>query len=130
MPAIAARYQGGREDSITKNHVRSLLQLRQALLSRLDTLALTPQYILLKVPKTFHKPVFPEGQHDAAGESLTETLWQRTLPISTFLLPPVLATCTFLLGCPLQDRGHLRAHHHADAHQEHPKFGQGGGPRA
>lgn len=112
MPAIAVRYQGGREDSITKNHVRSLLQLRQALFSRLDTLALTPQYILLKVPKTFHKPVFPEGQHDAAGES------------------PVLTTCTFLLGCPLQDRGHLRAHHHADTHQEHPKFGQGGGPRA
>lgn len=59
MPAIAARYQGGWEDSITKNHAHSLLQLRQALLSRLDTLALTPQYILLKVPKTFHKPMFP-----------------------------------------------------------------------
>lgn len=99
MPAIAARYQGGREDSITKNHAHSLLQLRQALLSRLDTLALTPQYILLKVPKTFHKPMFPEGQHDAAGESLTETPCQCTLAISTFLLPPVLATCTFLLGC-------------------------------
>lgn len=112
MPAIAVRYQRGWEDSITKNHVHSLLQLHLALFSRLDTLALTPQYILLKVPKTFHKPVFPEGQHDAAGES------------------PVLATCTFLLGCPLQDRGHLRAHHHTDAHQEHPKFGQGGGPCA